>query len=382
MSDTKRLLALDGLRGLAALCIVLFHYASGYEWPTYHPFYYFQYLEEAVQVFFIISGFFILISIKRIHRSLDFIVARCARLFPVYWISLITTLLITNVFQIIGSRTQETYDIVLNFTMLQEFFGATNVNIVYWTLTVELAFYLVILIFYRIRIIRHIDILCGIWLGLILIDTGRGLGLLGGLPENTTVMTAFQPESIHELGSAITFTSDSPSMLLAQVSESTDWLSAVKDFVKNNFLLLRGRASLFLSGIFLYQLHTWGGNWYRILAVILCILVEAFDYSPDTPKYAFIFFMVFVAAVYLSILDKIPFLNSRLLVFLGSISYSLYLMHLQVRWLTNSWLRGLPPELTILLQTVLAIALSYWLTTVVEFPAMRSIRSYYRARLS
>ncbi|PAX52348.1 acyltransferase family protein [Brunnivagina elsteri] len=148
MEKSKRLLEFDAIRGLAAFFIVLFHYGNPASWQNSHPFHYFFYLEEFVQLFFILSGFFILLSIKRIKRSLDFIIGRFARLYPVYWISVISTIVITNIAIFAKPRTDKIYDIILNFSMFQEFFGAKNINIVYWTLTLELLFYIIILIIY------------------------------------------------------------------------------------------------------------------------------------------------------------------------------------------------------------------------------------------
>ena len=76
MTNKNKLLEIDAIRGLAALGIVLFHYGSTETWPDYHPFSYFSYLDQCLQVFFLISGLVILISISRIKRSLDFIVNR------------------------------------------------------------------------------------------------------------------------------------------------------------------------------------------------------------------------------------------------------------------------------------------------------------------
>ncbi|WP_202637798.1 acyltransferase family protein [Bailinhaonella thermotolerans] len=97
-----------------------------------------------VQLFFVISGFVILMSVQ--GRGVgDFAVSRVARLFPAYWLSvaafavvyLATSLASTS--PRIGAR-----DYLTNLTMMQAGVGAGNADVVYWTLWVELRFYVLV----------------------------------------------------------------------------------------------------------------------------------------------------------------------------------------------------------------------------------------------
>ncbi|BAZ09432.1 putative acyltransferase [Calothrix sp. NIES-4071] len=360
--QSKRLLEFDAMRGVAALCIVLFHYGSSYKWATFHPFNSLHYLEQFVQLFFILSGFFILLSFKRIKRSLDFIAGRFARLYPVYWISVITTLIITNT--ITKPRTDKIYDIILNFSMFQEFVGAKNVNIVYWTLTLELVFYIIILSLYKLKLIKHIEWICTFWLVMIF------LNILKAYTSSQTALTIpIYSEASLNLNSAY--------FHLSTVSVSGT-LEFLKEFIKNKFLLLGGRAELFISGIFLYQIKTFGFSKYRLGMIIFCILIKALDYSPNAPRYAFLFFVFFVILMCLAIYGKLTALAHQSLVFLGTISYSLYLTHLQVQWFLHPLLAPIPNELGIIIKVITAIIVASFLTVKVEQPAFGMLKSYYK----
>ena len=377
ISHNKRLLELDAIRGLAALGIVLFHYTSSYKWPTDHIYYYFRYLEEFVQVFFIISGFVILMSFTKIKRTLDFIVGRFARLYPGYWISVATTIVIVYVLNLAQPRTENLFDILANFSMFHDFIGAKNINIVYWTLTLELAFYGIVIFLYKAKLLRKIDFIFGIWLTVILLDTLKANLALNSLD--------FSLASSFLVGNGDHFKSAySAQNISVNAGLAWDTLGFLKDYIKNNFILIRGKASLFIAGVMLYQGWKFGFVPHRVIMIIVCILVKALDYSPDTPWYACLFFTSFVLVIYLAITNRLKALAIKPLVFLGSISYALYLTHLQVSWVSGKFLSlsDMPPEIVILAQVILAILIATIITRVIEEPAMKYIKRFYKKRFA
>ncbi|CDM95068.1 MAG: acyltransferase [Limnospira sp. PMC 1291.21] len=371
MNQSKRFLELDGIRGLAALAIVLFHYAGSYQWSPHNLYYYFSYLEEFVQLFFIISGFVILISFQRINNSIDFIMGRVFRLYPAYWFSVITTIVIAYISQR-PLRSDNLYDILINFSMFQEMVGSRNINIVYWTMTLELAFYTIILILYQSRLLKYIDIICGIWLILIVFDIFRAyqspelsLTIIGNLPSNQALV---YPDIVG----------------LFKWDNLSEFISFIRNYIKFNFILLRGRAPLFIAGLILYQCQVNSVTIYRVFLIVACVLARALDYSPGTPKYAFIFFAIFVVILYLAHREKLRFVSTRILVFLGGISYSLYLTHIQSSWLFNWSLQSLdiPPELSVIVRTIFAILVAYIVTIAIEKPALRFFRNQFKRNKS
>jgi peptidoglycan/LPS O-acetylase OafA/YrhL len=93
-TKSARLLELDGLRGLAALSVVLYHYTYMYNQFFGHrtkPLATFSRGMFGVDLFFIISGFVILMTVSRADNVLDFVVSRLSRIYPVYWVAIAFT---------------------------------------------------------------------------------------------------------------------------------------------------------------------------------------------------------------------------------------------------------------------------------------------------
>ncbi|MTJ54240.1 acyltransferase [Anabaena sp. UHCC 0253] len=377
MKNMNRMLEVDAIRGIAALGIVLFHYASSYKWADSHFYNNFTYLEQCVQIFFIISGFVILISIKRINRSLDFIVGRFSRLYPVYLISVITTVLITNILRMAEPRTEKIYDILCNFFLLQDFIGGKSVNIVYWTLTLEICFYIIMLIIYKLKAVKYIDFICGCWIVIILIDVAKG-NLAGNANHILNYsLEHYQINSFNFIYPSLISTFNFPPLSLSAINI----IGFFKDFIKINFILMQGRAVFFIAGIMLYQIKIMGFSGYRFLIIGLCIVAKAFDYAGDAHFYVFILFTIFMIIIYLAIADKLKILAIKPFIFLGSISYSLYLIHIQVGWLLKSSFDVLPSEIAVILKAAIAVVIASILTFTVEMPAMKLIKIYYKKTL-
>jgi peptidoglycan/LPS O-acetylase OafA/YrhL len=144
MATRGRLGALDSLRGLAALAVVAFHYLGRYNglYGDRDPVVSNLHLEVyGVSLFFIISGFVIFMTVERSARLRDFALSRFVRLFPLYWACVVLTWVVVH---LAGpdDRATSIGTMLVNLTMVQSWFGVENVDGVYWTLAVELSFYL------------------------------------------------------------------------------------------------------------------------------------------------------------------------------------------------------------------------------------------------
>lgn len=142
----SRFYELDGLRGIAAFAVVIYHLSDSSAYPGDPDlFYKFHWGQYGVQLFFLISGFVILVSARRSHRPTDFLISRASRLYPPYWIALTFTAAAALV---VGVPTHHDelspLAVVANYTMLQRWLNIANVDEVYWTLGVELQFYAVV----------------------------------------------------------------------------------------------------------------------------------------------------------------------------------------------------------------------------------------------
>ena len=142
-----RLRAMDALRLVAALAVVLFHFTArdhsrwdvlpAVEFPGLSQVARYGYV--GVHLFFVISGFVILMSLW--GRTLpQFVASRVSRLYPALWAAVLLTATLRWLWPTFGSVPLP--DVLLNLTMTQGAFGVQNVDGVYWTLWVELQFYL------------------------------------------------------------------------------------------------------------------------------------------------------------------------------------------------------------------------------------------------
>lgn len=90
-----------------------------------------------VLVFFAISGYVIPFSFKGENPIGRFVVTRYFRLYPAYWLSIFAVTAVSVLqHQEISMRVM-----LINMTMVQRIFGAPDLIGVYWTLFVELVFY-------------------------------------------------------------------------------------------------------------------------------------------------------------------------------------------------------------------------------------------------
>jgi peptidoglycan/LPS O-acetylase OafA/YrhL len=150
-----RLSALDGLRLVCALAVAGYHFGDSWWLDGVHPPAYF--LPDAapvliygflgVEVFFLISGFVILMSSwGRTVR--EFAASRAARLYPALWAGVMITTLVAAALPIDGglpfSQLPDNSDVLVNLTMLAEPLNTPLVDTVYWTLWSELRFYLIV----------------------------------------------------------------------------------------------------------------------------------------------------------------------------------------------------------------------------------------------
>lgn len=148
LGASGRFKALDGLRGLAVLAVVVYHFGAPFN--TYYPSdapapYSFTLGELGVQLFFIISGFVILMSAAHGKTAKSFVISRCTRLYPAYWFAVIfSACLIAGVG--VETRQVTVAQVLINLTMFQRFMLVENVDQVYWTLAVEMQFYLLMLV--------------------------------------------------------------------------------------------------------------------------------------------------------------------------------------------------------------------------------------------
>jgi peptidoglycan/LPS O-acetylase OafA/YrhL len=176
-----RLHEIDLLRIGAALAVVAFHYlysgpAAGHvdlEFPVAGLVARYGYL--GVDLFFVISGFVVLMCAwQRTPRA--FVVARVVRLYPAYWVAVTLTAVVSA---LIGGALQPVTvgRYLADLTMLNPLVGVENLDVVHWTLGVELRFYAVVAVLLVLGLSRR-RVLTGLWIWLAAVGVVQG-GLLG-----------------------------------------------------------------------------------------------------------------------------------------------------------------------------------------------------------
>lgn len=334
-NTTGRLTELDSLRGLAALSVMVFHYAYFFKQRMKYdaiPQFDFNVGETGVDLFFIISGFVILLTLERTKRPVDFIISRLTRLYPTFWVSLTLTVAAVLIFGLPFLVPSFKF-IMANYTMVPVFFRLGTFDGVYWSLAVELTFYMLMFGIYLAGALKHIDKIA--W-----------------------------------------------AIVLGSVLYKLSYLYVMPNLVSLHYLfgLLR-HLPLFMAGITFYQIYTKQFTWARgtLLLVSLPATVFTFDmrhYSADTYWHIgaiIVFYLLFLAIVY----NKASWLNLKPLLWLGSISYPLYLLHLNIGFIIIDRLAkvGMPTEVASVIAILFSVILAYIVHIFIEKKASGIVRS-------
>lgn len=320
---------LDVFRGLAAFAVMLFHFSARYP-QVYRPDadlgWSFAYGHYGVQLFFMISGFVIFLTLSRCRTASDFVMSRFSRLYPAYWTALLLTAVVGLLWPLPGQHYSFS-QILINTTMLQSYLYVPSVDGVYWTLSYELGFYAVMLALYRFGVVRHVHAVVAGWLLLATVNA------LWPLP------------------------------------------------FRLQLLMVLPYAPLFMAGLLFHEVWLRRANrWtWSLLAGCLagaCWLAEDAVGRVLMP----VFFLLFGLAVS----GRMRWLLNRPLIWLGSISYTLYLVHQMLGFRLLAWLEaaGLTLNLAIALTMLAMCGVATLVTQTVEQPALRRLRDWYqRVRL-
>nr|WP_221379371.1 acyltransferase [Actinoplanes polyasparticus] len=156
----RRLDWLDALRGLAAITVVLFHLSPQVIGDDAHLAVMRQINlgKYAVLLFFVVSGYVIPMSLER-HGSLRrFWIGRLCRVYPAYLVTI-------GLFALLASagllhwqaslRAETGAGVLAHLTMMPDLVGVRGVVRVFWTLSYEMVFYLVVAGLFAWRAHRH-----------------------------------------------------------------------------------------------------------------------------------------------------------------------------------------------------------------------------------
>jgi peptidoglycan/LPS O-acetylase OafA/YrhL len=335
MTETKsnRLAELDALRGIAAMAVVLFHFLTRY--PEMSPVanangLQFPYGKFGVEIFFGISGFVIFMTLRRTKTVGDFLVSRFARLFPAYWAGIIVTSLSIHA---LGADYLfvPSWAIAANFSMLQGHVGYPHVDGVYWTLTIELSFYAMMLALWRLRLLNRIEWALACWIA---------LKLLWWLPMGLS------------------------------------W--------RLGYVLIIDYIPFFAIGVAAYRV--WSGERRWIQQIPLLSIGFASVWIGGSAPFRFVYLLSLISFIAIS-MNWLRFIKNPLLIWFGAISYTLYLIHQHVGYAIMDVLQsaGIQGLAAVIITLPLVIYLAWLISHFVERPTLEMIRKSWhnhKARIS
>lgn len=280
---------LDLLRFLAASAVVFYHYTyrpAIHGVPSISAYGATQELSRygylGVPLFFLISGFVISWSAEG-RTPGQFASARFKRLYPMFWIGMTLTLIVVA---ITGGRPYLLHPgvIAANLTMLPGRFASESIDGVYWTLAIEMKFYVYMFILIAARQIPKLEWWLYAWLAALLCATSR--------PD------------IHALAS----------------------------------LTILPYGFYFVGGALSYIIRSRGLNLGRVLAILVCLVTSAFYEIKASAEFTTapllanpavvvsLLALCYVLIVAVAVRSfKLP--APGLMFALGSLTYPLYLLH-------------------------------------------------------
>lgn len=335
----RRLKELDLLRFLAAIAVVFFHYAfRGYARGDMSTMPYPLLAESAkygylgVELFFMISGFVILMTASNNNLKVFFI-SRAVRLYPAFWVCCTITFLITLA---IGQPryTANLYQYIINMTLLSDFMGVPSIDGVYWSLFVEIKFYLMISILLGFKKIEKIETYLVLWL------------LISATAE---VFTFEKMRSILITDYSAYF-----------IAGATFYIIWSKGITKTRALLLVGALAL--------------GSY---TAIVWAELLETKYSTEFNPLIVCSIIILFFMTFFLIATNKTAAIGKLNWTTVGALTYPLYLLHQMIGFMIfNIAYPAVNPHILLWGTTALMIGASYIIHKKIEAPLASLIKKF------
>jgi peptidoglycan/LPS O-acetylase OafA/YrhL len=344
---------LVSMRGLAAWLVVFFHskklLQSAYPQLSHTLYDFIDHGYLAVDFFFVLSGFIIFINyhakffINFRHNALIFYWNRISRVYPVHLFMLIAYLLLASAFLYLSSSktmppgyTAESF--LQSLVLIQAWTGnSTSWNVPSWSISAEWFVYL---------LFPFVAVLFG----------RRGRGLVAYFLVATSALVllcgAYFFQGYETLGTAL-----SSMALVRALCEFLLGTVVGSLFIHHRMVLANGRGLVVLM----------------ILA--LCLLIFYFNLPNFSTVPLLCFLLVAFLSVDTSVVSKV--LSNKLLVYLGEISYSTYIVHyfvydvFKAGWVSES---GQVSLAYLMASFCVVLILSALMHRMLEVPAQRYLR--------
>lgn len=340
----NRISYLDGHRGIAILLVFLFHSYSRWEelvpyGDSYADFPLFRFGHLGVNLFFLISGFVILMTLERCNGPIDFLYRRWIRLFPAMLICSLLVYLTTDFFPERPKGQPELHYLIPGLTLIDPYLlekltgiSFQNLEGAFWSLYVEFKFYVFSAIAFFLlggRLFVYLLFCCLIlWIL---------LGQLVGISDHSLLSLTYSLTSIAGF-------------------EFFGWFSAG-------------------AAYYLYVKTDEKGWLYFAIAVsLVSAMVESrLNLAPLAAASAVS--ILFAASIVSSRLQK--FLSNRFLLFLGFISYPFYLIHenmsISIVIKLGNYLPTVPGFLFPYVALIVVCAIAFVIASFIEKPVKVAI---------
>jgi peptidoglycan/LPS O-acetylase OafA/YrhL len=340
-TGNKRLLELDALRGIASIFVVLFHY-SGFSGIDLE---FLQVGLTGVDLFFLISGYVIFMTLEKVNTGADFVISRLSRVYPSYLVMMSITIFCI-VFLGHGNF-PSARSLLGNISLFQPFFNVSYIEDAYWTLTVEMQFYILMWLLFMTGRLKHIELL-----GIIFIILIQFYELIA--------RNYFPYSKLY--------------------------------IIPRSYFPIISYFQMFFAGIIFFKIRNISNSWQRLLLILICFISSILLY-PDSGKAHFyisselysIMLLIYFLTFYLFANHKLQMIAVKPLLFFGTISYCLYLIHDKAGYLIFSFLKS-HIHINLLLLTVIVfgvmIGIASLVTYCIEVPAINFIRKNFNSALS
>jgi peptidoglycan/LPS O-acetylase OafA/YrhL len=328
----SRLAYLDSLRGIAAVLVVITHLWLPPLGPWSLPDHFLLDIGKmGVIWFFLLSGVVIPFSLQPGPGGAKrFIVSRGLRLYPTYWLSMAV---FVAMLALTGAQLPSGRTLIANLTMLQAALGYSDVVGLYWTLFIEWVFYalcLGLMLMGKLHDTRF-RALCS--LGLLLVALAMGMARM--------LLERKLPVAL-PLGLSL--------MLFGSIWR--DWILGQADATsKRCAVALLGAYALLLPPTF----------------------YSAYGFDTGLGEYWVRYLFTYALAIgsFLLLTQRVR-LQHPILLWLGTRSYSLYLLHPSMAMLAAYWLGSATPSTSLaLVATGLALMAAHLSYRFVELPFMQ-----------
>ena len=285
-----------------------------------------------------LSGFVNAMTFVGKRSAKDFLFARAIRIFPSYWLVILVNVFLLSHLPLFHSPS--TGETIANLTTMPRLFGFENLEPVTWTLQIEMLFYATLVIMMLTnafdKMLRNLMVMVGVCLVFCLTASG--------------FKSAFPDSGVNQFF----------------------WIVENVCFMRN--------LPLFAMGMLLNEIKNKRGvAWQNAVGIVAAgIVFHAIDMRDHNPAATLLLFGLLTACAW----GKVPPLRYKPLLYISTISYTLYLFHNNIgsTCIHSLEMMGMSPLPAVVFVTILTIGLGTATTIWFEQPITKFLRNWWKQR--